>query len=334
MGLCLALRLRQTGRSVLVLERATPGTGASRAAAGMLAVHDQANPPQITALAERSMALYPGFLAQLATLGAEPVPFETDWTLEWSGKNSEAVQAEAVLSELSPQAGLFHLHHEHSLDPRKLFASLLTATERSGTTLGERQSVEAAIEDGESVRVLLDSGAEILCNDFVDCTGAWSVQYALPIKGQMLRLQLPQGALYLPGKGNVVVRTPEVYLVPRLDGTCLVGATIEHAGFDTAVRRDATDWLRTKAVELLPALADAPEIESWCGLRPGTADTLPVLGAISKHRFVATGLYRNGILLAPAVAEALHSLVQGEQPAANLSEFQPRLRKNGPDQTL
>ena len=98
-----------------------------------------------------------------------------------------------------------------------------------------------------------------------------------------------------------VLRSPEVYLVPRGGGKIVVGATVERVGFDRRVDPLTIRRLQAQAAELWPPIASAPVVESWTGLRPGTSDGLPVIGSAGRpHCWVATGHFRNGILLAPA----------------------------------
>jgi len=165
-------------------------------------------------------------------------------------------------------------------------------------------------------------------------TGAWVPEelrrtlLVRPRKGQMLRVQLP------PSLGNLreVHRSDQIYIVPRTvgtqAGTALIGATIEDAGFDTSTHTRDLIHLRDLAAMLLPALAsekDAPQLEAWAGLRPYTPDRLPILGPVEpgSHRFLATGHYRNGILLAPATAILLADLITGKTPALDLMPFSP-----------
>ena len=98
----------------------------------------------------------------------------------------------------------------------------------------------------------------------------------------MLRVHAP-GALAVHGHGNVTVRTEDIYLLPRLDGSVVIGATIEDAGFDVSTSDADIARLRARAAELLPALAAAPELERWAGLRPDTPDHLPVIGRTGEH---------------------------------------------------
>jgi glycine oxidase len=147
----------------------------------------------------------------------------------------------------------------------------------------------------------------------------------------MLRVQTP-AALHL----REVHRAAGIYIVPRTAGpqagSSLIGATDEEAGFDTTVHSDDLATLRARAAKLLPEFASeaaSPQLEAWAGLRPGTRDGLPLLGALtpSRREWVATGHYRNGILLAPATACIIADLLTGQQPAVELSAFDPNRRE-------
>ena len=113
--------------------------------------------------------------------------------------------------------------------------------------------------------------------------------------------------------------------MPRADGRVLIGATVEEAGFDASVDPAAIDGLRSAAERLLPDLARAPETARWAGLRPGTADDLPILGADPELAGLvyATGHYRNGILLAPLTARWVAALIEGEPPPGDPAPFRP-----------
>ncbi len=114
----------------------------------------------------------------------------------------------------------------------------------------------------------------------VNCAGAWSGKIGphafptRPVKGQMLCLAMPSRTLL-----KHVIRSPQAYLIPRSDGRLLVGATVEEAGFDKRTDPHTMRNFHTAAIALVPKLADAKILEDWAGLRPGTPDTLPILGA-------------------------------------------------------
>ena len=121
-----------------------------------------------------------------------------------------------------------------------------------------------------------------------------------------------------------VLRSPEVYLVPRGAGLIVIGATEERVGFDRRVDPLVIDGLRARAAELWPPIASASVVESWSGLRPGTSDGLPLIGGAGRpHCWVATGHFRNGILLAPATGRIVRQLIEGRPPAVPLAAFAP-----------
>jgi glycine oxidase len=155
----------------------------------------------------------------------------------------------------------------------------------------------------------------------INAAGAWAaaipgvpeefVPPVHPVKGQMLAIELPMGLM------RRTVWVPGGYLVPRSDGRLLVGATVEAAGFDGRITAGGMHALLHAAVLAAPALRDFTVSESWTGLRPGTPDERPVLGATALDGyFIAAGHYRNGILLAPATARLIADAVQGAQPPA------------------
>jgi glycine oxidase len=119
-----------------------------------------------------------------------------------------------------------------------------------------------------------------------------------------------------------VIRSPEVYVIPRSDGRILVGTTMEEAGFNKRTDPDTIQRLHHAAVALIPALNDARMIEDWAGLRPGTPDGLPILGPTSTSGYyVATGHFRDGILLAPVTAKIMASLLAGQNPEFDIEAF-------------
>jgi len=304
-GLSLTLELHARGARVLLLERDTALSHAStNAAAGMLAVHDPNNPPALLPLSLLSAQLYPAFLEHIQQLSGIAVPFHTNSTLQY--------KPDGTAKRLS----------EHSLDPRHLAAALLAAVRAAGIEIRERSEFSLA------------ATASLAAQTVVYATGAWAphaLNQALPIrprKGQMLRVQLPPSLRVL----HEVHRSDAIYIVPRTlgpqAGTALIGATIEDAGFDTSTHPRDLTHLRSLAAALLPALADessAPQLEAWAGLRPHTPDRLPVLGPLEpgSRRFIATGHYRNGILLAPVTAVLLADLVEAKPPTMDLAPFSP-----------
>src|SRR5260370_32387800 len=134
--------------------------------------------------------------------------------------------------------------------------------------------------------------------------------------------------LYLaaPSRGLLrhVIRSPEVYLIPRSDGRILVGTTVEEAGFDKRTDIATIQRLHHAALALVPDLRNARFLEDWAGLRPGTPDALPILGETpTPGYYVATGHFRDGILLAPITAEVMTAVIEGRTPEYDLTAFSP-----------
>ena len=326
-GLSIALALKQRGMDVALIDEPRAGM-ASLAAAGMLAADDPENPQELHALALRSIALYPHFLDEIERLSGQRVVWETNTTLQKHihAPIADRVSAHRFTRTVPALSALedFVLLQEHSLDPRKLHAAAQRATDAAGVNR-ITSSLRATDEHPRAVTLTLPDGEKIESQKFIDCTGSWmrSVPHAVtPRKGQMMRVRL-DGLLHTERFGNVVLRTPEIYIVPRLDGSAIIGATVEDAGFDLSTQDDALDRLQQTAAELVPAIAHAPRMEHWAGLRPGTRDNLPVIGALTERHFVAGGHFRNGIMLAPATAEAMADLLSGSTPRVDLSAFQP-----------
>jgi glycine oxidase len=118
-----------------------------------------------------------------------------------------------------------------------------------------------------------------------------------------------------------VLRTANVYIVPRGKGRYTVGSTVENAGFDKEVYPDQIHELFQKAANLWPAFRDATITETWTGLRPGSGDSLPIIDCTDDHCWVATGHFRNGIMLAPATGRVLRRWITGERASLSLEPF-------------
>lgn len=317
-GVAIALELSDRGAAVSVIEHGRSLSGASIAAAGMLAVEDPHNPPALEALSQLSARHYPEFLRRIEALSGVAVPFQTDITVQYRADGKKVRLA------------------EHSIDPRQLAVALLGAVRSTPIRLLEQTRVVAIDDTLQGVQVRLSTGATIASRAVIYAAGAWTseVMAALncgsvaiaPRKGQMLRVRLPAGLAL-----DEVHRSERVYIVPRTRGpqagTALIGATVEDAGFDTTVHAEDLDRLRALAAELLPVFgsaAEAPLVEAWAGLRPAAPDELPVLGACARAgHFIASGHYRNGVLEAPATALVLADLLEGKPSRVDLSALSP-----------
>ncbi|MGI8771262.1 MAG: NAD(P)/FAD-dependent oxidoreductase [Acidobacteriaceae bacterium] len=350
LGLACALELRRRGARVVVVERGQPMQEASWAAAGMLAAYDPENPSALLALAAHSQALYDGFLRSVEALSGISVAYRTQETLQQLSdalplptstqyRQLTPAQAERRLPGLSSGGHRFLLLPERSLDPRDLCLAMPLAARAAGIEIRTGAAVRSVSHTGSGVRVEMDDG-QIEAGFYLNCMGAWAGTLQgdaadagtaiAPRKGQMAVVRLPQGA-GLPS----VIRSRQVYLVPRGDGRVVVGATVEEAGFDKRIVPEAVDALLTPAAVLWPALRQAVIVDRWAGLRPGTADDLPLIGVwgtgVSAEEtlgaparcFIAAGHFRNGILLAPATADVVGSLIAGEPPQVALEAFAP-----------
>jgi glycine oxidase len=324
-GLSTALELAEAGLRVIVFERGRAMSEASWAAAGMLAAGDPENPAQLRSLAEFSLRLYPEFLTTVKRLSGEDVPFRTATTIQCARHRpcdiagiDPADLERGMLGAALENGQIIHLR-EQSIDPRDLVRALPKAAKAAGVMLLEETPVTAVTEHCGHVEIRSDAGSW-RADSFVNCCGAWAGNLSdIPIsprKGQMAVVR-HSGEPQL----RVVLRTPEVYLVPRGDGRIVIGATVEDGGFDKQVDGAAVDSLLGKAAELWPPVREAQIIESWAGLRPASPDDLPILDQCGPRSWMATGHFRNGILLAPATARILRQMILGEPVSVDVAAF-------------
>ena len=328
-GLALALELADAGCRVTVFERGRAMEQASWAAAGMLAVDDPENPPELLPLSRLSRELYPGFLHGVETLSGQCVPFRTSQTLQAIPRGEPgALGASAdMLPGLLTDRYRWMVLEEASLDPRDLCAALPIAAARVGVSLREHTAIERIEASEGCVAFTAETNGERLFADHcILAGGAWAARPDLPVaprKGQMIEVTLNGPAL------PFTVRSPELYLVPRGDGRVAIGATVEYAGFDRSIDEEAGDRLWQAASELWPPVLQGRITARWTGLRPGlaphAADALPVLGPLDDtgRLWAAAAHFRNGILLAPATARVLRQMLFGEEPSVSLARFAP-----------
>jgi glycine oxidase len=335
-GLSLSIALRKKGAGVLVVERGEPGREASSAAGGMLVDCPFETSAALQPLATASARMYPEFVHELQIESGLNVDLRDQGTILFpstkhtSHPESEfATQIPSPLSELEPALAdlnrpLFYLH-ERSVDPRALTMAALHAAKRRDVDFSSGDTVTAVnLSDGR-VSGVTTNKTSFLAPIVVNCAGAWSGQIpphafpTRPVKGQMLCLVSPSRNLL-----KHVIRSPEVYLIPRSDGRIIVGTTVEEAGFDKRTDVTTIQGLHHAAVAMVPELRHAKILEDWAGLRPGTPDALPILGRTSTPGyFVATGHFRDGILLAPITAQVMAQVIEGKNPDHNLAPFSP-----------
>lgn len=332
-GLSLARELRKQGAEVLVVERGEPGREASHAAGGMLANCGDETPRTLQPLAKASAEMYPEFAHELEDESDMKVDLRSDGTLLFPAPEhaidqiSGASALQRPLSELEP--GLNALERtalflpERSVCPRALTQAALKAAKHRGVDIASGTTVTSVDVSGGQARGVTTDKTNYNSAAVVNCSGAWAGQIrplelpSRPVKGQMVCFAMPRRESL-----RHVVRSPAIYLIPRSDGRLLAGATVEEAGFDKRTVSGTIQRLRRSAIAMLPALEQARVLEDWAGLRPGTPDNLPILGETGiPGYFVATGHFRDGILLAPVTARIMAQVIAGRSTDFNLEPF-------------
>jgi len=325
-GLALAVELRRSGLSVLVLEKHYPGRESSWAAGGMLA--DREAGPPLATLARASAAMYPEVLHRLQDESGLNVDLREQGTIcfldgdrmpEPAGEPLTAADLLRLEPELTYDVPAIFLP-ERCVDPRLLMEALVATAKHLGVDISSGSEViDITIAGGRAVEAVTTK-SRYPGNVIVNCAGAWAGQIGpvpiptMPKKGQMLAVT--------PTVVTHVVRGNGVYLIPRSHGRLVIGATVEDAGFDKRTDPETIQRLHQGAAVLAPKIGQARILEDWAGLRPGTPDGLPIMGATSiGNYFVATGHYRDGILLAPITAKLMAQLVRDEQPSGELAAF-------------
>jgi glycine oxidase len=331
-GVSLALELRERGATVLVLDRAEPGSEASSAAAGMLAAADPETPIALRPLAMESARMFPAFVRKLETAGKMQVDFRRIGSIALlpgtSAPSAYCSLSPAELQLLEPslhtigQSAFFV--QEDSVDPLLLMQASLAAARNLGVEIRGNSAVQEMRSSNSAVEVLTATDT-LTAASVVDCRGAWSGAPVRPRKGQMLYVQ-PQASVL-----EHVLRAPDVYMVPRSSEKILIGATVEDIGYDKSVNPSAIHKLLSAAAQYLPELASAPITQSWAGLRPGTPDDLPIIGSSNMPDvFVATGHFRNGILLAPITAQIMADLINDRPSPLDITAFAPSRFRSTP----
>ena len=334
-GLSLSIELRKQGASVLVVERGEPGREASYAAGGMLVDCTIETPLVLQPLATASARMYPEFVHELQIESGMKVDLRDQGTILFpsnthvSHPTLQAAALPAPLTELEPALApsdrpAFYLK-ERSVDPRGLAAATRQAAKRRGVDFSSGDEVTAVDVFNNRVTGITTAKTSFHAPKVVNCAGAWSGQIGphafptRPVKGQMLCLVAPSRNLL-----KHVIRSPEIYLIPRSDGRILVGTTMEEAGFDKRTDIATIQRFRQSAITLVPELRNAKILEDWAGLRPGTPDALPILGATAtRGYYVATGHFRDGILLAPITAQIMAEVITDTNCKYDLKPFSP-----------
>ncbi|MEW2549448.1 glycine oxidase ThiO [Streptomyces sp. NPDC047002] len=348
-GLVTAWRAAQRGLRTCVVDP-EPGGGAAQVAAGMLAAVTELHygEESLLGLNIASARAYPEFVAELEEASGRDTGYRACGTLavaldsddrahlrelhafqqkcglssEWLG-GRECRRLEPMLAP-GVRGGL-RVDGDHQIDPRRLAAALLAACERAGVVLHRGWARRLTVRGGRAVGVEPAEGPAIAAGQVVLAGGSLSGRLdgvppevlppVRPVKGQVLRLAVPRAyAPFLSRTVRAVVRGADVYLVPRENGELVVGATSEELGWDTTVTAGGVYELLRDAHELVPGITELPLTETRAGLRPGSPDNAPLLGPTALPGLhLATGHFRNGVLLTPVTGEALASaLATGE----------------------
>jgi glycine oxidase len=358
-GSSIAFELAQQNLRVAVLDRQEFMRESSWAAAGMLSpAPDCPAAIPLVPLGRASLSLYPRFVAAIEEASSMRTGYRADGAIETLchgdaerelstlvalhhglGLACEPLSIDDAL-EMEPALGrdvraAALLPDEATVNTRRFTAALLAAAENAGATLLPGVEAIALVRDGNRCTGVKTSvGKTFSAAQVVFAAGCWASRipeiapYAptIPVRGQM-------AALVHAGKPiRRVVRSERGYIVPRDGGNpqmLVVGSTLEEAGYEKGVTSGGLEKIFSGVNELVPELARAEIVETWCGLRPGTPDQLPALGPTDINGLViATGHYRNGILLAPITAKLIAEWITERRTSLSWEEFSP-LRFSG-----
>ena len=357
-GLGVGWRLARAGLSVGVFERDEAGAGASSAAAGMLAPTAEVDfeEEDLLELGRRSLERYPDFVAEVEQVSGEDVDYRTEGTLV-VGLDRDDTEALARLHTYHMELGLevdrlsadqarerepalspnihsaLYIPGDHQVDALKLTRALASCLDSAGAELHEHTPVDEVRIRGERVEGLqLADGRRVDAERVLLSAGAWTrklgglpedvVPHIRPVRGQMLALELED-----PPLCTHVIRAPDAYLVPKSDGSLVVGATSEEMGFDPRLTAGGVFELLRGAWETMPGVYDLHLLDMWTGFRPVALDNKPKLGPTRiDGLWLGAGHGRNGILLAATTALDLAASIERGELVPALESFAPRAR--------
>jgi glycine oxidase len=362
-GLAIAEQLVRRGAGVTVLERRACGSEASGAAAGMLAplaetaLHGaasadrrpfltlalaglEAHPPWLERLrAETGLDVGPhgpGMLRITDESGVDALRSAFDrqrslgLPLEWL----DGAALNAAEPALASAAAAIRSPREQHVQPPVVVQALVRSLTARGGAVRESTPARGFVTRGARVLAVRTDDGELACAEVVIAGGAWTPGIAAklgaavlvePVRGQILALA-PQ-----PVPFRHTLYGPDGYLVPKPEGRLIVGATEDQAGFDARPTASGVARLLAMATRLSPSLADAPFAGAWAGLRPASADRQPLLGPLPEWENVAlaTGHFRNGVLLAPLTGQLLTEWVRNRHVPPLMAPFLPAGRCGG-----
>lgn len=349
-GGSIALELAKEKLRVGLLDRQPPGREASWAAGGMLACGaEMMGTVGLVPLVRTSIALYPEFVRAVEQASGRRVGYRADGTLilffppEAERHAAELVQeqhrlelgaekltgdeARALEPAISPYAeAAVRLPEEASVDNRALVEAVVAAAEKEGVEVRAGVAVTGIVLEKDRATGVLAGEERIPAGQVVVAAGCYSSlipvvdRYAptRPVRGQMAALEARAVRL------GQTVRSERGYLVSRTNGRVVAGSTLEEVGYEKGLTAAGLRRILSGAVEMVPALANAAVVETWSGLRPDTPDHLPVLGPTDIAGLsIATGHFKDGILLAPVTARLAREWLTGRPVSIPLEEFSP-----------
>jgi glycine oxidase len=358
-GLSVAWQAARAGMTVTVIDP-RPGRAASWAAAGMLAPVGEAHfgEDALTSLNLAAARAWPDFARTLEAASGVPVHYLESGTLMVAVDPSDQAAADDLLAyrrrlglsaqPLSASACRRHepllapgirggadLVDDHQVDNRRVVEALLAACRTEEVDLVDDPATAVTVRGGRAVGVKTGGGSSCTAGTVVVAAGCWSGLLGgipdsarppvRPVKGLTLRLQVPEAVPVLQRTVRGLVHGRTCYLVPRHDGSVVVGATVEEKGFDLSVQVGAVGDLLEDARRLIPSLEEYALTDTTTGLRPGSPDNAPIVGHTGVPGLIlATGAYRNGILQAPATSFEVVRLVQeGDDADDRVGLFAP-----------
>lgn len=358
-GLSCALELADRGLEVSLFDKHWPPRGASWAAAGMLAPAFEAaaetkTHPRLFDLCDASAQMWPDWAARLEAASGQSAGFVAGPSLAIARSAEQATFLEAVRNRLSdhnlpPQSCLTRLHEIEPAATEDAFAALLLPSDGHADNRATLDALmiraqahpKITVAQGEAALRMTPSGLDHAGHDATLITSGWqSGKVQVARGGEMITLaaldpvfdqiraiggQMLAVAPVAHGP-RLTLRCGHIYIVPKAD-RIIIGATTEPGRALVEAEPDAIADLHRQAAEICPALADAPVLEAWAGIRPGTRDHAPILGETNvQNLFVATGHYRNGILLAPITAQIMADLIASGQRSGLAAAFAPAAR--------
>ena len=347
-GAACAWRLAQAGLSVTVLDRTAPGSEASQAALGVLTFHGRPGtmPQPLRVLAQMSRDFYPAIIQELQESVGEHVYFRQEGQLILAINDDDLASLEETLRvnradgvvleqfsiedalsmepNLNPEiAGALYSPNNAWVDNTALTQAIVRAAQKAGATFEQAEVTSVESHGGRVIGVR--AGETLHEADWVVlAAGAWSGQIegvpGLPVRPRRGQAYSVEGSYF-----KRVIHSPRAYIVPKGSTQTMLGATVEDVGFDVTNTPEGLGAISKGAFEISPILETSTFAGAWAGLRPGTPDDLPFIGALPEfpNLVIATGHFRNGILLAPITADLVRQIVLSESATIDISPFSP-----------